>query len=161
MATVTKSMIGNRKNWVSPNGNAWVETYAMVTNATGVLVDSDQTTALVTTNVVRLGVLHAGLELHDALALVSDAFTAASTCKLGFQYVDGVDSTTVPQDDDYFSASVTLNALGRYPANNTASRVVTLPKDAYLIATIAGANLDSVGVVEFIVRGKWTGFPNI
>jgi hypothetical protein len=91
---------------------------------------------------------------------VSDAFTAATTCKLGFAYVDGVDSTAVPQDDDYFSASVATNAAGRYVANNTAVAPVILPKDAYLIITVAGADHASAGVMDVIVEGIWTGVPS-
>lgn len=157
MATVTKKGIEQLKVHTAPYGNAWRGVYTFETNSSGVFVDSDQTTAVIQTNVVRLGLLPAGLELHDSLSIVSNAFTAATTCKLGWQYADGVDVTATPQDDDYFSASVATNALGRYLADNTASRPVKLPKEAYLIMTVAGANHASVGVMDVIVSGDYQG----
>ena len=82
------------------------------------------------------------------LAIVSDAFTAATTAKIGFAYVDGVDSTSVPQDDDYFFlAGLATNALVRTRSTNTGVAPITLPKDAYVILTNAGAAHASVGVL--------------
>lgn len=161
MTTVTKTNVNKLRQFGgAPYGNAWRDAFTFATNSSGVMTDSDQTTAVVQTNVVRIGVLPAGLELHDSLAIVSDAFTAATTCKLGFAYVDGVDSSEVPQDDDYFSASVATNALGRYVANNTAVKPETLPKDAYLILTVAGADHASAGRMDVIVSGIWKGVPS-
>lgn len=158
MATVTKSRAKKAQQFGGvPYGNTTTLRYNLTTNASGVLVESDQTTALVQTNVVRLGVLPAGLEIHDALMIVSDAFTAATTAKVGFQYVDGVDVTATPEDDDYFTASLVTNAVGRYMADNTAVAPVTLPKDAYLILTIAGADHAAAGVCDILVRGVGTG----
>ena len=157
MATVTKKGIEQLKVHTAPYGNSWVNKYTFETNSSGVFVDSDQTTAVIQTNVVRLGLLPAGLELYDSLSLVSGAFSGSTTCKLGWQYADGVDVTATPQADDYFSASVATNAQGRYLANNLASRPVKLPKDAYLIITVAGADHASVGVMDVIVRGDFKG----
>jgi hypothetical protein len=157
MVTVTKKGIEQLKVHTAPYGNAWVGKYTFSTNSSGVFVDSDQTTAVIQADVVVLGLLPAGLELHDSLSLVSDAFTASTTCKLGWKYADGVDVTATPQDDDYFSASVATNTVGRYLANNTAVRPVKLPKDAYLIMTVAGADHASVGVMDVIVRGEFKG----
>lgn len=159
MANVTKNNVRKLQQYAGPQGNAWRDKFNFTTNASGVFVDSDQTTAVVQTNVVRIGILPAGLELHDALAIVSDAFTAVTTAKVGFEYVDGVDSTAVPQDDDYFFAALATNAAGRTRAANTAVAPVTLPKDAYLILTVAGADHASAGVLDLIVEGIHKGQP--
>lgn len=155
MATVTKKYVKSEPAQMggTPYGNKTVYPFTFETNASGVYVNSDKTTAVAVADVVRIGVLPAGMTLMDALMIVSNAFTAAATAKVGFAYVDGVDSTAVPQDDDYFTASLALNALGRYEANNTAVRPVTLPKDAYLILTIAGANLAEVGQLDVLIDG--------
>jgi hypothetical protein len=157
MATVTKKR-ATKQTQVGgvPYGNKWVNKYSFETNAAGILVDSDQTTAVVVADKVRIGVLPRGLEIHDALAIVSDAFTASVTFKVGFEYVDGVDSTTVPQDDDYFFAAL-ANTAQRTTANNLAVRPVKLPKDAYLILTCAGANNASIGILDLIVEGELKG----
>lgn len=160
MANVTKDGVRTARQFGGvPYGNAWRGVFRFATNASGVMVDSDQATAVVQTNVVRIGVLPAGLQLHESLSIVSDAFTALTTCKLGFAYVDGVDVTATPQDDDYFSASVTTHTAGRYAANNLAVTPVTLPKDAYLILTVAGADHAAAGVMDVIVSGVHTGQP--
>jgi hypothetical protein len=157
MSTVTKNGIEQLKVHTAPYGNAWNNKYTFETNSSGVFVDSDKKTAVIQTDVVRLGLLPAGLEIHNSLSIVSDAFTALTTCKLGWQYADGVDVTATPQDDDYFSASVATNAVGRYLANNTAVRPVKLPKEAYLIITVEGANHAAVGVMDVIISGDYKG----
>ena len=89
MATVTKKSIRQESSagGGTPYGNNGVNRYALATNSSGVLVDSDQSTALVIGDVVRVGVLPAGTYLDDCLALVNDVFTASATAKVGFQYV--------------------------------------------------------------------------
>lgn len=73
------------------------------TNSSGYILDSDTPAAAVgAADVIRLGIIPAGVRISDALVLISDASTANITFKLGFAYVDGVDVTAVPQDDDYF-----------------------------------------------------------
>lgn len=158
MATVTKKALGADRISTGVYGNAWVGTYNFTTNASGVLAASDQTTAVVQTNVVRIGLLPAGLELHDCLSICSDAFTTSVTHKLGFAYVDGTDSTDVPQDDDYFFAALAAT-VGRTVANNTGVRPLTIPKDAYLILTVNGSTADhaSAGIYDFIIRGRFNG----
>ena len=160
MATVTKKYIRQqRRHGGVPYGNVWRQRYNMTTNASGVIVDSDQTTAIIPTDVIRLGIIPAGTELQNAEAIISDAFTGLTTCKIGFQYVDGVDSTAVPQDDDFFFAAGTvLSSLARLVNSATVAPVV-LPKDAYLILTNAGATHASVGVLDVIVTGQVVGRP--
>ena len=94
-------------------------------NASGVAVNSDLATALQIGDVVRIGVLPAGFKMIDALFITSDAFTALVTANIGFEYVDGVDSSAVPQDADYFGTAITLDTQGRYPADNAAVKPAT------------------------------------
>lgn len=159
MATITKKNVRKLEQYAGPQGNAWKDKFSFSTNASGVFVDSDTAAAVGNGDVVRIGTLPAGLELHDALAIVSDAFTAVSTAKIGFAYVDGVDSAAVPQDDDYFFAALAYNAVGRTRAANTGVRPVTLPKDAYLIVTNGGAAQAAAGVMDVIVEGIHKGQP--
>jgi len=157
MANVTKKNVRQQRSHAAPYGNKWVEKYHFETNASGVFLDSDKATAVVQADVVRIGIIPAGVELHDGLAIVSDLFNATSTAKIGFAYVDGVDSTTVPQDDDYFFAALALSAAGRTRANNTAVAPVILPKDAYLNLVLAAADLSAAGVLDMIVEGRMVG----
>ena len=158
MATVTKKALGAERISTGVYGNSWTGIYNFTTNASGVLAASDQTTAIVQTNVVRIGLMPAGLEIKDCLSICSDAFSTSVTHKLGFAYVDGEDSTAVPQDDDYFFAALAAT-VGRTAANNTAVRPLTLPKDAYLILTVNGSTADhaSAGVYDFVVQGRFMG----
>jgi len=159
MATVTKDYAKKARQFGGvPFGNLVGLQYNLTTNSSGVLVASDQSTALQVADVVRLGVIPAGTTLVDCVTIISDAFTAATTAGMGFAYVDGVDSTAVPQDAAYFCAATTiaLNATGI--ARKTAvTAPVTLPKDAYLTLTLAGAAHASVGALDVIVQGIQTG----
>lgn len=143
----------------APYGNKTVMKYTMETNSSGVVQNSDASAALGSGDTVKLGILPAGMELMDCLGIVSNAFTAASTCALGFAYTDGEDSAAVPQDADYFYAALALNAAGRTAANNTAVRPVTLPKDAYLVLTHSAHTQAEAGVVDFLVSGVAKGSP--
>ena len=154
MATVTsKNGVLQRIFGGTPYGNRTVHKYQLDTNASGAAIGSTSTAALANGDKVRLGKIPVGFELHDALSIVATAFTASVVGKLGFEYVDGVDDATVPQDDDYFNAALALNAAGRYRASNAAVRPVTLPKDAYLILTIGGANNAKVASLDVLVEG--------
>lgn len=157
MATVTKKALLQAVVFTAAYGNAWTANYPFATNASGVFVDSDQATAVLIGDVVRLGILPAGLSLQTALVAINDAFTASTTGKLGFAYVDGVDDATVPQDDDYFLTATTLATAARLVANNAAVKPVKLPKDAFLTLTIAGANQAAVGELTAMIYGILTG----
>lgn len=156
MANVTKKRITKSQQFTSPYGNKFAQAFNYTTNASGVLVDSDQATAVQVNDVVRLGVLPAGLELHDALAIVSDAFAATTTADIGFLYVDGADSSAVPQDAAYFFAALNTAATGRTRAT-AAKAPVRLPKDAYLVLTRKGAADSAVGIADVIVEGILQG----
>lgn len=159
MATITKKKILNQSTFGGvPFGNKTVLNYNLTTNAVGAFVDSDVATGIALGDVVRLGVIPAGMRVYDSQVIVSDAFSALVTTGLGFQYVDGVDSAAVPQSATYFGTGLVLNAVGRL-RNATTNAPITLPKDAYLIATTAGAANAVVGVADVFIEGVLTGAP--
>lgn len=161
MTTFTKKKILTVPHFGSgsPYGNLSVLAYNITTNSSGVLTDYDGSAAPTAADEVLIGILPAGMYLVDALMIVSDAFTAAVTAKVGFRYVDGVDDTNVPQDADYFTASLALNTIGRYRADNTAVAPVKLPKDAYLVLDWDAATNAVVGVADILVFGVLTSAP--
>jgi hypothetical protein len=160
MANVTKKYINRQVLFGGvPYGNKTTLQFTMETDASGIMTDSDQTTAIAATNVVRLGILPAGATLLDALIIVSDVGQTSSTCDIGFAYVDGVDSTAVPEDADYFTNDLDLASLGRTRADNTAVAPVTLPKDAYLTLLNNTADQDEVMRVDVLVDVILTGTP--
>lgn len=158
MATVTKSRLGQRNIQAGvPFGNAYRGQHTLVT-AAGVMVDGNQATALQIADVVRLGVIPAGTTIHDAQIIISAAFTALTTAGVGFAYVDGVDSAAVPQDAAYFVAAtgLALAAVG-VSRKTTTKAPITLPKDAYVTLTLAGAAQAGAGIIDVIVEGIQTG----
>jgi len=159
MATITKKNLRNERSHAGAFGNRWSQIYSFDTNSSGYFLDSDTPAAAVgITDVVRLGIIPAGVRLSDAMVIISDASAASVTYKLGFAYVDGVDVTAVPQDDDYFVVAGTAASTAiRQVANNTAVRPVTLPKDAYLIWTNAGAAHSATMNVDVVVQGTMVG----
>ena len=158
MGTTTSLLTSNDVQGNAPYSNSFVESFQFITNSSGHFVNSDvPSTAVADGEVIRLGKLPAGLELHSAILSVSDAFTASTTCKIGFAYVDGVDVTAVPQDDDYFvKAGAALSSIAMLGSSNEAVSRVTLPKDAYLILTNTTLHA-SAGRADVIVFGKMRG----
>lgn len=159
MATVTidnVSHIPQESNGVSPYGNLSALKFRYATNASGIMANSDKATAVADGDVVRLGTLPAGLELIDMVRIISDAFAGSTTDKIGFAYVDGVDSTAVPQDDDYFSGATT-SASTAITRKTALTAPVTLPKAAYLILTRAGAADSAVGIMDIVIIGILRG----
>lgn len=160
MATITKKKLASVAQFGgTPYGNKSVLSFNVTHNSSGVWTDGDATAAVTTSDSLRIGILPAGMLLQDALAIVSDAFATSTTCKVGFEYVDGVDSAAVPQDADYFFAALAVNAAGRTRANNTAVAPVTLPKDAYLVLDWDGANSSAAGVLDLLIEGVIAGAP--
>jgi len=154
MANVTKKDVKvSRPLGGTPYGNLTVIPATLSVNASGVWEDSDQATAVAIGDVLRLGVLPKGMTLLDYILKISTAFTASSTGKIGFKYVDGTDDTDVPQDDDYFCAATTLATAATLRQTNAAVAPVTLPKDAYLILTTAGAALAAAAQLDIAVIG--------
>ena len=153
MTTITKKLLGDEKQSTgTPYGTATTLHYSVATNSTGAVIGSDVATGVASGDVVRVGILPAGMRLDDAKVLVSTGWTATVTGKLGFAYVDGVDVTAVPQDDDYFGSSLAIATPGRYAANNTGVRPVVLPKDAYLILTTGAAANAKASQTDILVN---------
>lgn len=149
MSTVNTKGIKNSQ-FTYPAGNKTVIKGKFETSAAGVAVNSDLATAVQINDVVRIGFLPSGAELQDAQAIVSDAFTAATTADIGFLYADGVDSAAVQQDAAYFFAALSTAATGR-TRSTVAKAPVRLPKDAYLTLTRKEAADASAGVIEVLV----------
>lgn len=150
MSTVSIKGIKNSQ-FTYPAGNKTVIKGNFTTSAAGVAANSDLATAVQINDVVRIGFLPAGAELQDAQAIVSDAFTAATTADIGFLYADGVDSAVVPQDAAYFFAALATSATGR-TRSTVAKAPVRLPKDAFLVLTRKAAADASVGIIDVLVE---------
>lgn len=157
MATITKGPNPANNIGATPWGNSSSLRYNVATNAAGAVVGSDKSAAVAIGDKVRIGLIPAGLALEDFLMTISDAFTASSTAKFGFEYVDGVDSTAVPQDDDYFAAAGTSLAATGVVRKATPTRPVVLPKDAWLIMTTAGAAFAEVANLDIVLSVSSVG----
>lgn len=153
MATVTAQQFRSRQFGSTPYGNKTVLPFTLKTNAVGAAIDSSQATALAIGDVVVLGTLPAGMLITDSTVIVSTAMTALVTGSLGILYVDGVDSTLLPQSASMFGAGLVLNAAGRL-RNATTNALAKLPKDAYLILTTAGAANAKASVVDVVIEGE-------
>lgn len=153
MATINVSgLFQQTPRNISSIGNLNCEDYVLAVDAAGKVAGVD----IATGDIIRLGIIPGGYELlpAHAVVLVPDAFGTGVTAKVGFAYVDGVDVTAVPQDDDYFVTATSVASQGIIRGNNAAVGAVTLPKDAYLIVTLAGTSHDaSAARMEVQVMG--------
>lgn len=156
MAIVTSSSKHRNQLGATPWGNLNVLHFILATAANGGVQDADSNAPLAVGDKVRLGVLPAGSTLVDSAAIVSAGLTATVKGDLGFEYVDGVDSTKTPQDATYFGAALDLATAARL-RNATTKAPVTLPKDAYLVLTTSGAANDKAGRVDVVVQAISTG----
>ena len=157
MATITQKFNPRLNVGATPWGNTHGLKYTLETNAAGAVVHSNSAAAIAIGDKVRIGVIPAGTSLLDSLVILSVAMTASVTGKIGFEYVDGVDSTAVPQDDDYFMVAGQSLATAARLRNATTNAAVTLPKDAWLILTTAGAANAKVSKLDFILFGGSEG----
>ena len=156
MATITKK---NAHNSPDPGfggvayGNVFALSFKFQTNSSGYFLDSDTPAAAVGIgDKVILGKIPAGTRMIDVIACVSNAFTASSTIDLGFEYCDGVDDTTFPEQQDYFIDAGDWTSVG-FLRRQEPTAVKTLPKDAYLILTNGVAALDEVGIIDIDIIG--------
>lgn len=156
MAIVTSTSKHRNQLGATPWGNLNVLHFILATAANGGVQDADSNAPLAVGDKVRLGVLPAGSTLVDSAAIVSAGLTATVKGDLGFEYVDGVDSTKTPQDATYFGAALDLATAARL-RNATTKAPVTLPKDAYLVLTTSGAANDKAGRVDVVVQAISTG----
>ena len=159
MATITKNQLGERTFGASlpVYGNLTGLRFNLTTDSTGAVTGSDSTTAVAAGDTVRVGIIPAGFTIYDLQVIISNAWSSSVTCKVGFAYVDGTDVTATPQDDDYFipaSQSLATAALVRKTATTAP---VTLPKDAWLTVTTAGAAAAEASVTDFVVIGVQGG----
>lgn len=139
----------------SPYGNLTALTYLLATNATGAVLESDSTAAVGIGDVIDLGELPEGMRLDDAQVFVTTGMTATVTGSLGFKYTDGVNDAATPQDAAHFISAGDLAAAGRLRA--TGAKLVTLPKPARLILTVAGAANAKVSDIKVVVYGELKG----
>lgn len=156
MADITVSGVRNMPEptftFCAPYGNTSTLLYSIKTTG-GILDNSDSDTAVAAGDVLILGILPAGFRLDSMTAVVSSVLVGAAA--VGFRYIDGVDSVKVPEQDDYFDAALSLAGAARVDGSG-AGALVTLPKDAYLIATCAGAQTAD-GLAEILIQGVLTG----
>lgn len=139
-----------------PYGNLTTLAFVLATTAAGAVVGADSSAAIGIGDTVVIGTLPAGMKLHDAIVKVSTAFTAAVTADIGFQYADGVDDATVPQNAAYFAVAEALNTAGVYRMATTVP-VVKLPKDALLVLTFAGAANAKAALADILIQGELGG----
>lgn len=159
MATITKNQLGERTFGASlpVYGNLTGLRFTLETNSSGAVVGSDSTSAVASGDVVKIGIIPAGFTNLDLLAIITTAWTASVTAKLGFAYVDGVDVTAVPQDDAFFIAAGQSLATAAIVRKTATTAPVKLPKDAWLILTTAGAANAKASLTNFIVIGEQGG----
>ena len=158
-ATITKNQLGERTFGASlpVYGNLTGLRYTLATDSTGAVSNSDSATAVASGDTVKIGIIPAGFTLIDLLATITTAWSASVTAKIGFAYVDGEDSTDVPQDDDFFVAAGQSLASAAIVRKTATTAPVTLPKDAWLILTTGGAANAKASLVNFVVIGEQGG----
>ena len=157
MATIKKKFISDKQfGGFTPYGNVTTIRATLQTNATGAAIHSDSAAAIGVADVVVLEKLPEGFLLEDAQVIVSTGMTALATGSLGFIYVDGVDSTEVPQDAAYFGAGLDAATVARI-RTASAKKPLKLAKDAYLVWTQAGAANAKASRIDFIVHGERFG----
>ena len=156
MATIKRKTARDRQfGGFTPYGNLTALTYSLLTNATGAVVDSDSTAAIAVGDVIDLGELPEGIHLEDAQMIVTTGMSATIKGNLGFKYADGVDVADARQDASYFVKDGDLATAGRVRANG--SKLLTLPKSARLILTVAGAANAKASEIQVIVTGELKG----
>lgn len=157
MATITKKkLLSTAQFGPTPYGNVTQHRFNVTTNASGVWIDGDSAAAPTAADELIIGILPAGFLVTDSLSIVSDAFTATATAKLGLRAVDGV---TTQDDADYFHAALVVNAVGRYRADNTAVAPLVLARDMYVVMDWDVASNAAVGILDVFVYGVDTGAP--
>lgn len=159
MATIKKLGLGMLQfGGFAAYGNLTTLRATLMTAASGAAIGADSNTAIAAGDSVILEKLPAGMLIEDVQIIVSTAMSASVTGSLGLQYVDGVDSAALPQDPAYFGSGLVLNATGRL--RTTSSKApAKLPKEAYLVLTIAGAANAKASRLDVIVHGERFGNP--
>lgn len=125
--------------------------YVFETNSSGVVVGADDSTALQATEDVVLGVIPKGTKMIDVMCAVSDTFSDTSTFDLGFEYVDGEDSTDVAEDPDYFVDAGDYHDAVGVLRKTTGTAPAVLPKDAYLVLLNNTAAQAETGYMDIFI----------
>ena len=151
----------------TPYGNHLVRPFTLQFGATGVPVGAMPAVVPAIGDVLVLGALRSGSCLHSAVLLVSQVLPAGVTAKIGFLYADGVDDTVekakfegrpfVPQDDAYFFAAGESLSAQKRKTTDTFKAPVTLPRDASLVLTLAGAVPNAAGRLDVFIHGEDRG----
>ena len=132
MAKVTINQFRGRQfGGASPFGNLSVLTYALATAANGGAVGADSAAPLAVDDKVVLGTLPAGMRLDDCTLVISTAMSATVT-------------------------GIALSSAARL-RNASSKAIVTLPKTANLVLTIAGAPNAKVSKIDVAVIGELLG----
>jgi len=138
----------------SPYGNDSVRYFTQKTLPSGALEGGDSAAPIGQGDKVRLGILRKGYMPQDALLAVSNGMSNNVTGSIGFEYIDGIDDLTVPQNAGYFfTPGTVLSAPARIRATNNAAFPVTLPKDAFVILTTAGGANAKASRLDLVVYG--------
>ena len=157
MTTVIKKPMGGQFGGFTPYGNLSTLRYSLETNASGIVQHSNAVAALAINDVVKFEYpLPVAFVAEDCQVIVSDHFGAGVTCDLGFAYADGVNNTNIPQDAAYFGAGLALSAAARLRTTSSKA-LVSLPKPAYLVLTIKGANVAEAGKLDIVIHGERLG----
>lgn len=157
MANATINALGGQFGGFTPYGNLTTLRYTLQTRADGAPLHSHDVVPLEIDDVIRFQYpIPAGFVMEDLQLIVSTAFGAGVTADIGFAYADGVNDTAHPQDAVYFGTGVQLSAAARIrTASNKA--LFALPKDAYLILTVKGADIEAAGKAQLVLHGERLG----
>ena len=131
MAKIKKFVAGtNQFGGFSPFGNVTALNYSYDTNATGAVIGSDTTAPVAIGDTIYVGTAPQVFTFHNIYG---------AGVKVGFEYVDGVGSTELPQNADI-----------------KAALLVPLPKDAYIYVTATSVGAFAAKY-RFALVGELTG----
>lgn len=153
MAKVTLAQYRKREFGNTPYGNLSVKRFNLKTSAIGAAIDASSAAALAVNDKVYLGTLPAGFIKTGQTLIVTTGLTATVTGDLGIEYVDGVDSTVLPQSATMFGAGLALHTAARLADTSTAEPLA-LPKDAHLVLTIKTAANAKAGNITVLLEGE-------
>jgi hypothetical protein len=124
------------------------------------IVASNQATALQIGDVVNVAVIPAGTRIVDFVATVSAAFTALTTCSIGYADCVPTDPAAVVANPTYFAAAgAVLNAVGVLRKTTTNAPVV-LARDVFVTVTLAGAAQAATSRLDIDIYGQIVGHVN-
>ena len=137
-------------------GNTSTYVLDIEADSSGILVDAGAEAALAAGDVIKRFHIPENFTVTDMQVVVTTAAGQVATFSVGFRYVDGVDVAEYPEGDDFYFASVALDAAARIRLS-TAKRAVPFTKPAHLVLVAAGATLASALKMQLIVGGIHDG----